>query len=154
MTRAALALLARSLLLLLLVVAPLGSQGTSRDADEVKATLVQMWAAIEAGDAERYATFVHPDFTQFGENDPYLAEGKEAEVRGMTAYLKRATGVHTDMHNAQVTVRGNVAWITYYWTDGGVLEGKRFSSHGKSTRIFVKEGGKWLCIHGHYTNGT
>ena len=21
----------------------------------------------------------------------------------------------------------------------------------KSTRIFVKEDGKWLCIHGHYT---
>jgi ketosteroid isomerase-like protein len=46
-----------------------------------------------------------------------------------------------------------VAWITYYWTDGGLLDGKPFSSRGKSTRIFVKEGGRWLCIHGHYTNG-
>lgn len=137
-----------------LAAAPVGAQGPSKDAEEVKATLVQMWTAIEAGDVERYATFVHPEFTQFGENDPYLAEGKEAEVRGMAAYLKRATEVHTDMHNAQVTVRGNVAWITYYWTDGGVVEGKRVASHGKSTRIFVKENGRWLCIHGHYTNGT
>ena len=29
--------------------------------------------------------------------------------------------------------------------------GERFPSRGKSTRIFVREDGKWLCIHGHYT---
>lgn len=121
------------------------------DADEVKATLVSMWAAIEAGDAERYAAFVHPDFTQFGESDPYLLEGKPREVRSMTEYLQRAKGVHTEMHNAQVTVRGNVAWITYYWTDAGMVNGTRVTSEGKSTRIFVKENGRWLCIHGHYT---
>ena len=110
-----------------------------------------MWSAIEAGDAERYASYVHPDFTQFGETDAYLSEGKAVEVRNMTAYLQRAKGVRTDMHNAQVTVRGTVAWITYYWTDDGSVEGKRVTSRGKSTRIFVKEGGRWLCIHGHYT---
>ena len=124
---------------------------TPDEAQEVKGTLTQMWNAIEAGDAERYASFVHSDFTQFGETDAYLSEGKSMEVRSMTAYLQRAKGVHTDMHNAQVTVRGNVAWITYYWTDEVVTEGKRVTSRGKSTRIFVKEGGRWLCIHGHYT---
>jgi ketosteroid isomerase-like protein len=128
------------------------AQSTARDADEVKATLVKMWAAIEAGDADTYATYVHPNFTQFGENDHYLSEGKDQEVRGMRAYLQRAKGVHTDMHNAHVTVRGDVAWITYYWTDSGILEGQRTSSRGKSTRIFVRENGRWLCIHGHYTN--
>ena len=29
--------------------------------------------------------------------------------------------------------------------------GERGTSRGKSTRIFVKENGRWLCIHGHYT---
>ena len=146
-------MLTRAAVLATLALAtPLHAQGAApRDADDVRATLVQMWSAIEAGDAEKYATFVHPDFTQFGENDAYLAEGKAAEVRGMTAYLQRAKGVHTDMHNAQVTVRGTVAWVTYYWTDEGTTEGKRFASRGKSTRIFVKENGRWLCIHGHYT---
>jgi ketosteroid isomerase-like protein len=142
-----------SLLAVVLLALPIGAQGARSEADEVKATLVQMWAAIEAGDVERYASFVHPDFTQFGENDAYLSEGKEQEVRGMAAYLQRAKGVHTDMHNPQVTVRGTVAWVTYYWTDSGLVEGKRVSSRGKSTRVFVKEGGRWLCIHGHYTNG-
>ena len=145
----------RTLLLMLFGVTTLASaqaSSSTRDADEVKATLVQMWAAIEAGDVDRYATFVHSDFTQFGENDSYLAQGKAAEVRSMAAYLQRAKGVHTEMHNPLVTVRGDVAWITYYWTDEGMVDGKRVTSHGKSTRIFVKEQGKWLCIHGHYTN--
>lgn len=123
----------------------------ARDAEAVKAALVAMWAAIEAGDAERYATYVHPDFTQFGENDPYLASGKALEVRSITGYLRRATGVHTEMHQPEVTVRGDVAWITYYWTDEGYSGGQRFTSRGKSTRIFVRENGRWLCIHGHYT---
>ena len=105
----------RLLFLTLVAVAPLYAQPSapSRDADDVTATLVQMWAAIEAGDVARYATFIHPDFTQFGETDEYLSEGKATEVRGMTSYLQRATGVHTDMHHAQVTVRGSVAWVTY-----------------------------------------
>jgi ketosteroid isomerase-like protein len=131
-------------LLLLGVSGTLGAQdrvATERDAEEVKATLVAMWAAIEQGEVERYATYIHPDITVFGENDVYLAAD----------WVKRAPGVHTEMHQPQVTVRGDVAWITYYWTDSGVQEGERFSTRGKSTRIFVKQGGRWLCIHAHFT---
>jgi ketosteroid isomerase-like protein len=126
-----------------------GSQAS--DQEDVKATLVAMWDAIERGHLETYASFLHPDFSAFGENDPYLAAGKELELQGMAEYLGRATGVHTEMHQPNVTVRGDVAWITYYWTDWGHSGGQRFSSRGKSTRIFVRESGRWLCIHGHYT---
>ncbi len=128
-----------------------GQPVEARDVAEIRAVLVAMWDAIEKGDVDRYATYVHPGFTSFGENDTYLTEGKDAEVRNYRAYLQRATGVHTDMHQPVVTVRGDTAWITYYWTDAGTLDGKRFTSRGKSTRVFVREGGRWLCIHGHYT---
>ncbi len=121
------------------------------DAEEVKATLVAMWDAIESGDLDRYASYIHADFTSFGESDVYLNSGKEYEVRNIGDYLQRAHGVHTEMHQPEVTVIGTVAWITYYWTDSGYIEGARFTSRGKSTRIFVKEDGRWLSIHGHYT---
>lgn len=124
---------------------------TNPEVAAVRAALVAMWAAVEAGDSAGYARHVHPDFTQFGENDVYLAKGRDLELRSMGAYLRRAKEVHTDMHQAEVIVRGGVAWITYYWTDSGQSDGKRFTSRGKSTRIFVKEGDRWLCIHGHYT---
>ena len=123
----------------------------SSDAEQVKATLTAMWEAIERGDAEAYAQYVHPDFSQFGENDVYLTQGKDLEVESIRDYVERATDVHTEMHHPIVTVRGDVAWIVYYWTDSGVIGGDRFTSRGKSTRIFVKEKGRWLSIHGHYT---
>lgn len=129
-----------------------GQPAESKDVADIRAALVAMWDAIEKGDVDRYATYVHPNFTSFGENDTYLTEGKDAEVRNYRSYLQRATGVHTDMHQPVITVRGDTAWITYYWTDSGTIEGKRFTSRGKSTRIFVREGGRWLCIHGHYTS--
>lgn len=135
--------------LILCVVSPLAGQA---DVDrEIRETLVAMWAAIEAGDLDRYASYVHPDFTQFGENDPYLAAGKDLELRSMADWMSRARNVHTEMHQPAVTVRGDVAWVTYYWTDSGYTDTGRFTSRGKSTRIFVREDGRWLCIHGHYT---
>ena len=55
------------------------------------------------------------------------------------------------MHDPKVNINGNTAFITYFWLDAGSTDGEPFSTRGKSTRIFVKENGKWLCIHGHYT---
>jgi ketosteroid isomerase-like protein len=144
----------RTFVFLLMTAAPFASPLAAQQSDKeaVKETLVAMWAAIEAGDVNTYAEYVHPDFTSFGEGDVYLNEGKAYEIRAYRDYLNRASQVHTEMHQPEVTVRGDVAWITYYWTDSGMNGGQRFSSRGKSTRIFVKEGGRWLCIHGHYTD--
>jgi ketosteroid isomerase-like protein len=138
-----------------LCTATIFGQSPSKSVDSEKQvvinTLVSMWDALEHADIDRYASYLHPDFTSFGEEDTYLNSGKPYEVRSYTNYLKHAKNLHTDMHQPEVTVRGDVAWITYYWTESADVDGKRVSSRGKSTRIFVKENGKWLCIHGHYT---
>jgi ketosteroid isomerase-like protein len=127
------------------------SSAQEKDKDAVKATLISMWDALGKGELDRYAAYIHPDFTSFGENDTYLNSGRDLELRNYAQYLKTAKNLHTDMHQPEVTVRGDVAWITYYWTESADVDGKHVTSRGKSTRIFVKEGGKWLCIHGHYT---
>ena len=133
------------------MLTPLDAQ--ENPAEAIKATLVDMWDAIEKADIERYASHVHDDFTSFGENDVYISSGKTYEVRSVADYLTRVRDVHTEMHQPEVTVKGDIAWITYYWTDAGynIASGERFTSRGKSTRIFVRENGRWLCIHGHYT---
>lgn len=122
------------------------------DEAAIRATLVAMWAALEQGDLDEYARHLHPDYTVFGESDLYLAEGRELELRNMRDWLSRASEVHTEMHHPEVTVRGDTAWITYYWTDAGTVSGERFTSRGKSTRIFVRKDDRWLCIHGHFTS--
>ncbi len=118
---------------------------------ELKTTLINMWDAIENEDIELYASYIHPDFTQFGESDPKLKVGREAEVNGTNDWIKNSKNIHTEMEEPIVVVRDSVAWIVYYWKDSGTTNGEAFSSRGKSTRIFVKEKGRWLCIHGHYT---
>lgn len=119
--------------------------------EAIKATLNNMWLAIENEDIETYASYVHPDFSQFGEYDSIIKLGKEVEVMGVANWVKESDNIHTEMIDPIVTINGNVAWITYYWSDHGTTNGEPFASKGKSTRIFVKEEGKWLCIHGHYT---
>ena len=117
----------------------------------IKQTLTEMWNAIEKEDLERYASFIHPDFTQFGEYDSVLQIGKDKEISGIAAWIEEASEIHTEMLEPVVTIEGNAAWIVYYWKDHGITEQGSFSTRGKSTRIFVKENNKWLCIHGHYT---
>ena len=119
--------------------------------EEVKTTLIKMWKAIEEEDIEVYASYIHPDFTQFGESDPKLKIGKETEIKGTYEWVNNSSDIHTEMEEPIVTIRDSVAWIVYYWKDRGTTNGEEFSSRGKSTRIFVKENGRWLCIHGHYT---
>ncbi len=119
--------------------------------EHVKQTLINMWDAIEKGDIDRYASYIHPDFTQFGETAKTLRVGKDAEVKAIKEWIDEPTRVHTEMKDPRVTIRGDTAWITYYWEDEGTSKGRPVATRGKSTRIFVKEGNKWLCIHGHYT---
>jgi hypothetical protein len=55
----------------------MNAHAAQKQEEEVKSTLKLMWAAIENNDIELYASFIHPDFTQFGESDPTLLVGKE-----------------------------------------------------------------------------
>ena len=121
------------------------------EVNAVKQTLKDMWKAIEEEDLKAYAQFIHTDFTQFSESDPVLLSGKAAELQGVAEWLMEADGVHTEMLDPVVQIKDEVAWIVYYWKDRGKNNGVSFETSGKSTRIFVKERGKWLCIHGHYT---
>ena len=141
----------RTLLLALVLAVPVFASAAPSPEEQVMSTLQAMWEAIGRGDLEAYASYLHPDFSAFGENDVYLSEGRDKEIRSYGAYLKRARGTHTEMHQPKVTVRGDMAFITYYWTESAEIEGKQVTSRGKSTRVFVREKDRWLCRHGHYT---
>jgi len=119
--------------------------------EAVKQTLISMWDAIENEDINAYASHIHPDFTQFGETDSLLRVGKIAEVEGISSWIETSENIKTQMHDPRITIKDNVAWIIYYWSDQGSTNGVDFATRGKSTRIFVKENDAWLCVHGHYT---
>ena len=137
------------LILSLFVSNPLFAQ--QDDKDQIIDAVHSMWKAVQENDLEAYLSYIHPDYSVFGEGDVYLHEGKDKERIDYADYLGRASGVRTFMHQPKVTIRGDTAWLTYHWNDAGYISGERFTSRGKSTRVFVKENGKWLCIHSHFT---
>jgi len=61
----------------------------------VKDTLTAMWEAIEQENVERYATYIHENFSQFGETDTTLKIGKRDEVEGVREWVKRISIVLT-----------------------------------------------------------
>jgi len=119
--------------------------------DQIIDNVHSMWKAVETNNLKAYLKHIHPDYSVFGEADVYLHQGKDKEAIDYGDYLGRVEAVRTFMHQPLVIIRGDTAWITYHWNDAGYSSGKRFTSRGKATRIFVKENGQWLCIHSHFT---
>jgi len=142
-----------TVLFLICILSPAMTQAEDKQSSAVVIVnnINAMWNAIEKGNLSDYLTYIHPDYSVFGEGDVYLHKGKDKEAIDIGDFINRAKGVRTFMHQPEITVRGKTAWITYYWSDAGSISGKRYTSRGKSTRIFVKENGKWLCIHSHFT---
>lgn len=123
----------------------------SNDKAAILEAVQAMWTATEQSNLDAYLEHIHQDYSLFGESDVYLHKGKDAERRDIADFLNRGKVIRTFMHQPEITVRGDTAWLTYYWSDAGMSAGERYTSRGKSTRIFVKENGKWLCIHSHFT---
>ncbi|MFT7525620.1 MAG: ketosteroid isomerase-like protein [Arenicella sp.] len=140
-----------ALLLTNLLANASASQDSRDDKRQIISSIHAMWKAVQQNDLDLYLQYVHPDYSVFGESDAYLHEGKDKEEIDYRDFLSRAKGVRTFMHQPKVNVRGDTAWITYYWNDAGYLSGERYTSRGKSSRVFVKENGTWLCIHSHFT---
>jgi ketosteroid isomerase-like protein len=148
-------LLASVLLTLLLCKLAFAAQqnetSVATDQQQIVDSIHAMWSAIEQDKLDEYLKYIHDDYSVFGEGDVYLHQGKDKERRDIGDFINRAKGVRTFMHQPEITVRGDTAWITYYWNDAGMIGDDRYTSRGKSTRIFVKENSRWLCIHSHFT---
>ncbi len=140
-----------SFLAVLLLALTGSAKANQSDQQQIIDNIQAMWKAVETDNLKAYLKYIHPDYTVFGEGDAYLHKGKEMEAIDYADYMGRSEGVRTFMHQPEVTVRGDTAWITYYWSDAGYISGKRFTSRGKSTRIFVRSNEQWLCIHSHFT---
>lgn len=109
--------------------------------EEVKTTLINMWDAIEKENIELYASYIHPDFTQFGESDPKLRIGGETEVKATNEWIKNSSNIHTEMEEPIVVVKDSVAWIIYYWKDSGTTNGEPFSSRRNQHESLLKKKG-------------
>lgn len=124
-------------------------------ADDVIAMVKAQWAA-EMKDPTNVAEQmknIADDYTEFNGDYATRLEGKTLNMR-----LAEAGGVSSirtiagEMANPKVQVyNGDVAILSYNYV--GVLkdkDGKTEPSRAKSTRVYVKQNGKWMLVHSNF----
>lgn len=125
----------------------------AQDANEIMALAKAQWAAQDAKKpaAEAWAT-VADDYTEFNGAMPTLVKGKDLNVRFFEASSKDGgTGLISEMLNPNVQFYGDVAILTYNFAGySRDKDGKVKPDLAKSTRVYAKNGGKWMLVHANF----
>jgi ketosteroid isomerase-like protein len=131
-----------------------GQSSNQSIADEVIAITKAQWAA-EIRDPSNVAEQmknVADDYTEFNGEYATRLEGKAMNVRlGEASGGSSVKTVAAEMANQKVQVYGDVAILSYNYV--GVTkdkDGKTEPARAKSTRVYVKQGGKWMLVHANF----
>jgi ketosteroid isomerase-like protein len=142
---------AGAIALLLMIGAPVQAADNPQVAAEIMALARAQWAAEIAGApmAQQNVSLAE-DYTEFNGDFPTLLVGKTMSTRmgEVTPYDK---AMYSDMQNGRVQVYGDTAILTYNFA--GLRRGpdnKVVPALAKSTRVYVKEGGKWMLVHANF----
>ena len=133
----------------------LGSPALAGDNPQVAAEVMALaraqWASEIAGQTPaQQLVSVANDYTEFNGDYPTLLVGKDVASR-MAAITPYSKAVYSDMQNGRVQVYGDTAILTYNFagiTKGA--DGKSKTAIAKSTRVYVREGGKWMLVHANF----
>jgi len=135
--------------LALLCLPAVANAGTEEEV--IKVTYAQ-WAAEIANDSEKSAAILADDYTEFNPSYPTRVDGKALNTRLNEALAEGGGSMLAgEMANAKVQVYGNVAILTYNFL--GVnrdADGATSTNLAKSTRVYVKQGGKWMLVHANF----
>ena len=132
---------------------PVVAQTNAQVAKEVIAIAKAQWKAqIEKKPVATIMQNVADEYTVFGQASPTRTDGKALNMRLGEAFFSGSGGrVAAEMANEKVQVYGDVAILSYNFI--GVdkdRDGKTESVFAKSTRVYVKKGGKWLLVHANF----
>lgn len=124
-------------------------------ADEVLAVVKAQWAAEIADPANGAAQLkdVADDYTEFNGAAATRLDGKAMNVRLADGNgSASAKTIASEMTNPKVqTYSGDVAILTYnYMGLTRDKDGKVSPLRAKSTRVYVKQGGKWMMVHANF----
>ena len=125
--------------------------GAGTEEEVIKLTYAQ-WAAEIAHDSEASAAIMADDYTEFNSNYPTRVDGKALNTRLADAMAEGGGSMLAgEMANAKVQVYGDVAILTYNFL--GVnkdADGETSTNLAKSTRVYAKQGGKWMLVHANF----
>lgn len=136
---------------LMMLSGPALAADNPKVAAEVMALARTQWASEIAGQPPaQQMTSTADDYTEFNGDYPTLLVGKDVASR-MAAVTPYDKAMYSDMQNAHVQVYGDTAILTYNFSGiRGGADGKMKPSVAKSTRVYVKEGGRWMLVHANF----
>jgi ketosteroid isomerase-like protein len=121
-------------------------------ADEIIAIVKAQWAAQSQLNLPESIKNVSEDYTEFNPDYSTRLDGKAINTRLMEAMFgDGGRDLASEMANEKVQVYGDVAVLSYNYV--GVRkdkDGKVEPTKAKSTRVYVKQGGKWMLVHANF----
>jgi len=142
---------AGTIALLLMIGTPVQAAENPQVAAEVMALARAQWASEIAGEsmAQQNAQLAD-DYTEFNGDFPTLLVGKSVSTR-MGEVTPNDKAMYSDMQNARVQVYGDTAILTYNFAGlRRAADGKVAPSLAKSTRVYAKQGGRWMLVHANF----
>jgi ketosteroid isomerase-like protein len=139
---------------LAMIVVPLApASAQNQQADEVIAAARAQWAAQNAlKPASESMANVAEDYTEFNPVQPTRVDGKAMASRFSDASNQSGeVDVLSEMLNPKVQVYGDTAILTYNYA--GITrakDGTMSPNVAKSTRVYVKQGGRWMLVHANF----
>jgi ketosteroid isomerase-like protein len=133
-------------------VPALAQTAGSQVAEEVLGVVKAEWAAGRQKNVAEAMKNISDDCTQFSGEAATRLEGKALLARLSEAGSKDSgTTLSDEMINPKVQLYGDVAIVSYnYFGQGQDKDGKVTANRAKSTRVYVKQGSKWMLVHANF----
>ncbi len=123
-------------------------------ADEIIGMVKAQWAAQSAdpGNVTEIFKNVADDYTEFNADFATRVDGKNVTMSlAEPAGKSPSRRVAAEMLNPKVQVYGDAAILTYNFAGKTKnKDGELTPFRSKSTRVFVKQGGKWKLVHANF----
>jgi ketosteroid isomerase-like protein len=143
---------AGTMALLMVIGTPVQAADNPQVTAEIMALARAQWASEIAGATmtQQNVTLAE-DYTEFNGDFPTLLVGKTMSTR-MGEVTPNDKAMYSDMQNGRVQTYGDTAVLTYNFAGlRRAADGKVSPALAKSTRVYVKQGGKWMLVHANFS---
>ncbi len=124
--------------------------------DEIINIVKAQWAAemADPGNVTEQFKNIADDYTEFNPDYSTRLEGKAIAMKLAEAFSKDpGRNMAAEMLNPKVQVYGDVAILSYNYA--GIFknkDGEMEPDRAKSTRVYVKQDGKWKLVHDNFAD--
>ncbi len=121
-------------------------------AEEIIGIVKAEWSAYARKNVADSQKNIAEDATEFNGQAATRLEGRALRVRLAEAGNKDpGTRIADEMLNPKVQVYGDTAILSYnFFGLEQDKDGKVTPNRAKSTRVYVKQGGKWMMVHANF----